>query len=85
MSIKQMMQVSEWLLFNTNSASSQLYRGENNDFQGDDDKVSFVLDQHVDLDFYRASSLKQQSAGRHIAPLGHIIPIPSRPVFALSP
>jgi hypothetical protein len=25
------------------------------------------------LDFYSASSLKQQSAGRHVAPLGHII------------
>jgi hypothetical protein len=25
------------------------------------------------LDFYSASLLKQQSAGRHVAPLGHII------------
>jgi hypothetical protein len=25
------------------------------------------------LDFYSASSLKQQTAGRHVAPLGHII------------
>jgi len=32
-----------------------------------------------------SSSLKQQSEGRHVAPLGHIILIPSRPVFALSP
>jgi hypothetical protein len=45
----------------------------------------FVLDQHAELDFYSASSLKQQSAGRHVSPLGHIILIPSRPVFALSP
>ena len=30
-------------------------------------------------------SLKQQSAGRHVAPLRHIILIPSKPVFALSP
>jgi len=29
----------------------------------DDDEVRFVLDQHADLDFYSASSLKQQSAG----------------------
>jgi hypothetical protein len=28
----------------------------------DDDKVHFVLDQHAELDFYSASSLKQQSA-----------------------
>jgi len=37
------------------------------------------------MDFYSASSLKQQSAGRHVAPLGHIILIPTQPVFALSP
>jgi hypothetical protein len=45
----------------------------------------FVLDQHAELDFYSASSLKRQSAGRHVAPLGHIILIPSQPVFALTP
>jgi hypothetical protein len=37
------------------------------------------------MDFYSASSLKQQSTGRNVAPLGHIIPIPSQPVFAFSP
>ena len=31
-----------------------------------------------------AISLKQQSAGRHVAPLGHINLIPSQPVFALN-
>jgi hypothetical protein len=36
------------------------------------------------LDFYNASSLKQQSTDRHIASLGHIILILSQPVFALS-
>jgi hypothetical protein len=51
----------------------------------DDDEVCFVLDQHDELDFYSAISLKQQSAGRHVAPLGHIILIPSQPVVALSP
>jgi hypothetical protein len=51
----------------------------------DDDEVHFVLDQRAELDFYSAYSLKQQSAGRHVAPLGHIILIPSQPVFALSP
>ena len=54
-------------------------------FQWDDDEVRFVLDQHAKLDFYSASSLKQQSAGRHIAPLGHINLILSQPDFALSP
>jgi hypothetical protein len=46
---------------------------------------SFVLDQHAELDFYIASSLKQQYADRHVAPLGHIILIPSQLVFALTP
>ena len=32
-----------------------------------------------------ASLLKQQSAGRHVAPHEHIILIPSQSVFALSP
>jgi hypothetical protein len=54
-------------------------------FQWDDDEVFFVLDQHAELDFYSASPLKQQSAGRHVAPLWHIILIPSQQVFALSP
>jgi hypothetical protein len=50
-----------------------------------DDEIRFVLGQHAEYDFYIASSLKQQSAGRHVAPHGHIILIPSQPVFALSP
>jgi hypothetical protein len=33
------------------------------------DDVLIVLDQHAELDFYSASSLKQQSSGRHVAPL----------------
>ena len=36
-------------------------------------------------DFNSASSLKQQSAGRYVAPFGHIILIPSQPVFVLTP
>ena len=47
-------------------------------FQWDDDEVRFVLDQHAGLDFCSASSLKQQSAGRHVAPLGHTILIASQ-------
>jgi hypothetical protein len=49
------------------------------------DVVRFVLEQQAELDFYSASSPKQQSAGRHIGPLKHFILIPSQPVFALSP
>jgi hypothetical protein len=50
----------------------------------DDDEVRFDLDQHAEFDFFHsASSLKQQSAGRHVDPLRHIILIPSQPVFAV--
>ena len=41
--------------------------------QWDDDEVRFVLDQHAELVAYIASSLKQQSVCRHVAPLGHIL------------
>ena len=51
-------------------------------FQLNGDDVRFVLDLHAYL--YSASSLKQQFAERYVAPLGHIILIPSQPVFALS-
>ena len=77
----KMVRVSEWLLFNAISAI--LWR-EQVHFQWDDDEVRFVLDQHAELDFYSASSLKQQSISRHIAPLGQIILILSQPVFAFS-
>ena len=50
----------------------------------DDDDVHFLLDQHAYLDFYCASSLKQQSADRHVAPLGHIFLILTQAVFALT-
>jgi hypothetical protein len=35
--------------------------------------------------FYSVSSLKQQSAGRHFNPLGHIILFPSQPFFSNTP
>ena len=54
-------------------------------FEWNDDEIRFVLDQHTELDFYNASSLKQQSAGRQVAPLEHIIMIPRQLVFVLSP
>jgi hypothetical protein len=78
--------MSEWLLLSANSA---IYLAiswrEQVNFQWDDDEVCFVLDQHAEVDFYSDSSLKQQFAGRHVTPLGHIILIPRQPVFALSP
>jgi len=48
------------------------------------DEVCFGLDRHAMLDFYSASSLKQQSAGRHVTPLGHI-PWFQANQFALTP
>ena len=81
---------SEWAsdcYYNANSAMLKLYHGENKLILNEMmiDEVRFVLDQHAELDFYNTSSLKQQSADRHIAPLGHIILIQSQPVFDLSP
>jgi len=37
------------------------------------------------LDVYSVRSLKQQSPDRYVVPLGHIVLIPSKPVFVLSP
>jgi hypothetical protein len=45
---------------------------------------ALFLDQHTELDFYSDSSLKQKSVDRYVAPLGHIIVIPSQPVFDLA-
>ena len=36
------------------------------------------------VDFYSARPLHQQSAGRHVVPLGHIIVFPSQPVCSFS-
>ena len=63
-------------MFNANSAIFQQYHGN--------DEVRFVLDLQAELDFYSASTLKQQSADKHVAALEHIILIPSQPVFALN-
>ena len=64
--------VNERLLLNVNSAIFQLYHDENKlIFNEDDDEVRLVQDQHAELDFDSASSLKQQSTGRHIAPRTH--------------
>ena len=50
------------------------------------DDVCFVQDQYAQNNFYSASSLKQQSVGWHVAPLGHnVILFQSQPVFSLPP
>jgi hypothetical protein len=79
--------MSGWVIVDLrqfSNLSAISYRGQFN-FQWDnDDEVRFVLDQHAELDFHSASSLKQQSADRHVAQLEYIILIPSQPVFAPS-
>jgi hypothetical protein len=81
----QCIHVGEWLLLNANSAIfSAISWREQVNFQWDGDEVRFFLDQRAELDFHSASLLKEQSAGWHVAPLGHIILIPSQPVFVLS-
>ena len=54
-------------------------------FQLNDDDVLFVLDQHAELDFYSASSLKQQSVDRHVAPTRTHYSDSEPTSFALSP
>jgi hypothetical protein len=51
----------------------------------DDYDVLFVLYQHSYFDFYSVSPEKQQSTGRHVGPLWHIILILNQLVFDLTP
>jgi hypothetical protein len=66
---------SEWVIVAQHQQSNILgiWWREQVNFQWDDDKVYFALFQHAQLDFYSASSLKQQSADRHVVQLGYII------------
>ena len=78
---------SEWVIVDQRQFRDvQLYHGENmyRLIFHYDEEISFVLDNHAELDVYSASSLKQQSEDMHVAPLGNIIMIPSQPVFAFS-
>jgi hypothetical protein len=76
--------MNEWLFSNGNSAIFQPYHGENKLIFNEMMMRSALIYTNTELDFYSASSQKQQSTGRHVAPLGHIIQIPSQPVFARS-
>ena len=72
--------IIQWLSFN-----AAISWREQVNLQSDDDEVCFVPDQHANLNFYSASSLKQQTADSYVAPLRHIILIPSQLILALSP
>jgi hypothetical protein len=81
--IKQQLMVI--IVYHQLSDTSAIWQWEQAIFQLDRSEARYVLEQQALLDFHNASSPKQQSAGRHVTPLGHIILIPSQPVFALSP
>ena len=53
-------------------------------FQWNDDEVRFELDKYAELDFIVLAHWTN-SQRLDVSPLGHIIPIPHQPVFALSP
>jgi len=74
--------VIELLLFNANSEILQLYHGENK-LMLNEMVMRYALFSTNTLGFYTAGSLKQQFADKYVAPLGHIIIIPSQPVFSL--
>jgi hypothetical protein len=77
--------ICEWLLSTRQLSNfSAISSREQVNVHWDDDEVRFVLDQHAELDFYSASSLKQKSVGRHVSPLRHIILIPGQPVYCLA-
>ena len=62
-----------------NPRSTRLETSTPNHYTTDEPKIYQTRDKHANhymLDFYSGSSLKQQSTGRHVAPLGHIILIP---------
>jgi hypothetical protein len=72
----------KWLLFNAKCKSAISWR-EQVIFWWYDDNFRFVLYQYAYLDLHSANSqLTQQSAGRHVAPLGYIILIPSKLVYS---
>jgi hypothetical protein len=61
----------------------QLYHGESY-IQWNDDDACFILDWNVELDHNSPSSLEQQTADKHVAPLWHMILFLSQQVFALT-
>jgi hypothetical protein len=67
-------------LFNAKWAIFWLFHGKNK-VRFDEMMMTFTL---FWMEFYGASSLKKQSAVKHVAPFGHIILIPRHPVFSLT-
>ena len=74
--------MSVWLLLNAKKKTPYFIFIMENKLHFDD--VRLVLDQKRSIDFVSTSS-KPHSVIRYVAPPGHIILIPSQPVFPLSP
>ena len=73
-------------MFNASTAILQLYHGETKLIFNELMMGTLCTRQTRLVRFLMsANSVKQKFADRHIAALGHIILIPSQPVFALSP
>ena len=72
-----------------NNGQKKKYKRKNNDLQHIHimtrtnyiDKMKWMSAQSA---FNRSSSLRQKSVGRHLAPLGHNMLIPSQPLFSLT-
>jgi hypothetical protein len=47
--------------------------------------IILLFKKSLKIPYHKAVLLTKQSVGRHVAPLGHIIPILSQPVFVLTP
>ena len=70
-------QMSNFLAISWREQATFWWDDDDDEEEEEEDKVRFVLDQHAEFDLFSACSLKQQSAGRHVAPLGYIPLIPS--------
>jgi len=65
--------VNDFCLRQLSNFSAISWREQVHFKRNDDDEFRLVLDQHALLNFYSASSLKQQSTDRYVAPLGHMV------------
>jgi hypothetical protein len=73
--------MSQWVIVVT--ARSAITWQEQDQFQGDDDEVRFVLDQHTLFDFFSATSLEQHYADRHVSPFLNIDILESKIMLGL--
>jgi hypothetical protein len=65
------------IVYHQLSDTSAIWRWKQAIFQLDGSEARYVLEQQALLDFHNASSLKQNSADRHVKPLRQRILIPT--------